>query len=221
MATMDGWWEGDRRSAVLTPHAGEFARLRAGSGDRAADDGDLADDDDARLAAALDAAATWGSVVVLKGARTIIAAPDGSRRDRPVREPGPGHGRHRATSCPGPSGRSWRRASIRSPPPGSGSTCTGWPATRVASASATPGLLASDLPDGLASARKRLTVVAERRTASKRLGFAALAAPRPAARSRGTGPAAPDAPAGPAGRPGCRSGGRRAVRTVLTQRRPR
>jgi len=76
LATMDAWWEGGRRPAVLTPHAGEFARLRAGSGDRAADDGDLADDDDARLAAALDAAATWRSVVVLKGARTVIAAPD-------------------------------------------------------------------------------------------------------------------------------------------------
>nr|MBA2382804.1 NAD(P)H-hydrate dehydratase [Chloroflexota bacterium] len=32
LATMEGWWDGDRRPSVLTPHAGEFARLRAGSG---------------------------------------------------------------------------------------------------------------------------------------------------------------------------------------------
>ena len=39
LATMDHWWEGDRRASVLTPHAGEFGRLRAGSGhDPAADD---------------------------------------------------------------------------------------------------------------------------------------------------------------------------------------
>ena len=34
------------------------------------------------------------------------------------------------------------------------------------------GLLASDLPDGIAIARKRLAAIAERRQASKRLGFA-------------------------------------------------
>ena len=87
MATMDGWWTGERRPAVLTPHAGEFARLRAGSSDQPVDDGDLEGDDAARLAAALDAAATWGSVVVLKGARTIIAAPDGSAAIAPFENP--------------------------------------------------------------------------------------------------------------------------------------
>ncbi|MFL5682716.1 MAG: NAD(P)H-hydrate dehydratase, partial [Chloroflexota bacterium] len=88
MATIDDWWEGDRRPAVLTPHAGEFARLRAGSGDGSShDDGDVSDDDEARLAAAVDAASTWGSVVVLKGARTIIAAPDGTAAIAPFENP--------------------------------------------------------------------------------------------------------------------------------------
>jgi len=35
------------------------------------------------------------------------------------------------------------------------------------------GLLASDLPDGLAIARKRLAALAERKSSGKRLGFAA------------------------------------------------
>src|SRR5664279_3501676 len=78
LAAEDGWWEGVVRPCVLTPHAGEFRRLRAAAGVAPEADGDLAGDDAARLAAARDAARAWGQVVVLKGAHTVIAAPDGS-----------------------------------------------------------------------------------------------------------------------------------------------
>jgi NAD(P)H-hydrate epimerase len=72
LAATDGWWRPLRSPAVLTPHPGEFSRLS-----RAEYDPRLADDDDARAEAARAAAIRWGQVVVLKGARTVIAAPDG------------------------------------------------------------------------------------------------------------------------------------------------
>src|SRR3954449_8884715 len=78
LASADGWWTSVTRPCVLTPHAGEFARLRAGSGHDPAEDGDLSGDDAARVKAAIAAAGEWQQVVVLKGANTVIAAPDGS-----------------------------------------------------------------------------------------------------------------------------------------------
>jgi NAD(P)H-hydrate epimerase len=172
MATLDGWWEGDRRPAVLTPHAGEFARLRAGSGAEH-DDGDVNDDDDARLAAALDAAATWRSVVVLKGARTIVAAPDGSAAIAPFENPALATG-GTGDVLAGAIGSLLAQGLDPFAAARLGVYLHGLAGDQGRERFGDAGLLASDLPEGLATARKRLAVVAERRTANKRLGFGAV-----------------------------------------------
>jgi NAD(P)H-hydrate epimerase len=156
---------------VLTPHAGEFARLRAGSGDHEIDDGDLASDDGARLAAALDAAATWGSVVVLKGARTVIAASDGTAAIAPFENPAMATG-GTGDVLSGTIGSLLAQGLDPFAAARLGVYLHGLAGDIGRERFGDAGMLASDLPEGLAIARKRLAGVAERRSASKRLGFA-------------------------------------------------
>jgi NAD(P)H-hydrate epimerase len=67
LAARRGWWRRPGRPAILTPHPGEFARLT----------GRKPLTDEERLKAAREAAGRWSAVVVLKGAHTVVAAPDG------------------------------------------------------------------------------------------------------------------------------------------------
>lgn len=65
---------GNPRSVVLTPHEGEFHRLmgtQAGQGERPGDHAEW------RVSAARKAAALFGATIVLKGAKSVIAARDG------------------------------------------------------------------------------------------------------------------------------------------------
>ncbi len=67
------WWRSLPFAGVLTPHPVEFARLNRH--ESTADV--LAGDDEARATAAGEAAIRWGQAVVLKGARSLVAMPDG------------------------------------------------------------------------------------------------------------------------------------------------
>jgi hydroxyethylthiazole kinase-like uncharacterized protein yjeF len=64
---------------VLTPHPGELARLLGSTASEVQED---------RVARAREAAARSGSVVVLKGAQSLVAAPDGAVFVNPTGNPG-------------------------------------------------------------------------------------------------------------------------------------
>jgi NAD(P)H-hydrate epimerase len=170
LATLDRWWEGIHRAAVLTPHAGEFGRLRAGAGVEAGTDGDLSGDDEARAQAARAAAGAWRQVVVLKGARTVIAAPDGQVAVAPFENPA------LATGGTGDvlAGAIGALLAQGLPPFDAarvGVYLHGLAGEMVRERLGDAGLLASDLPDPIPLARRRLAGIAERRKAGKRLGF--------------------------------------------------
>ncbi len=170
LASVDEWWVGVARRCVLTPHAGEFARLRAGSGRDPAADGDLGGDDAARAAAAIDAARTWGQVVVLKGARTVVAAPDGTAAVAPFENPALASG-GTGDVLAGTVGALLAQGLAPFSAARLGVYLHGLAGDAVRERLGDAGLLASDLPDQVALARRRLAGVAERAATGGRLGF--------------------------------------------------
>jgi ADP-dependent NAD(P)H-hydrate dehydratase / NAD(P)H-hydrate epimerase len=72
------WWKGLSRPAILTPHSGEMARLTGLSIEHIEGD---------RVAVATKSAVKWNAVVVLKGAFTVVATPDGRATIAPFANP--------------------------------------------------------------------------------------------------------------------------------------
>jgi NAD(P)H-hydrate epimerase len=70
LATAQEWWKGLPAETCLTPHPGEMARLMGGETTAQEVQAD-------REGIASRMALEWGVVVVLKGAFTVVAAPDG------------------------------------------------------------------------------------------------------------------------------------------------
>ena len=170
LASTDAWWEAVHRPAVLTPHIGEFARLRAGSGHDPDADGDLIGDDAARATAAGSAAGEWGQVVVLKGARTVIAAPDGGLAVARFVNPAMATG-GTGDVLAGTIGSLLAQGLAPFDAARLGVQLHGLAGEAIRERLGDAGLLASDLPIEIAFARRRLAVLAKRRSREGRLGF--------------------------------------------------
>ena len=89
LAKTENWPSRLPADSILTPHPGEMARLIG----KAADDQDTTAEhvQADRLRIAIEKAAAWHVVIVLKGAFTIIAAPDGRAAVLPFANPGLSH----------------------------------------------------------------------------------------------------------------------------------
>jgi len=70
LAGVEGWWTRLPPETILTPHPGEMARLIGA-------ECTVREVQDDRVGTARRMAAAWKAVVVLKGAFTVVAAPDG------------------------------------------------------------------------------------------------------------------------------------------------
>lgn len=171
LATLGGWPDRLRRPAILTPHPGEFRRLAAGEEPPDDEDGpDLGTDDGARLDAAAEAARRWRSIVVLKGARTVIAAPDGRVARAPFENPAMGTG-GTGDVLAGVLGALLAQGIDPYDAACLGVYLHGVAGEAIRERLGDAGLLASDLPDEVARARRRLTGVRDRLAGDRRLGF--------------------------------------------------
>lgn len=71
LSDIDNWWQALPDDVILTPHPGEMSRLSGQA---------VADIQQDRVGFACQMAQKWGKTVVLKGANTVIAVPDGRCR---------------------------------------------------------------------------------------------------------------------------------------------
>ena len=154
--------------------------------------GDLGSDDAARAVAARDAAATWNQVLVLKGAKTVIASPDGRLAVAPFENPALATG-GTGDVLSGAIGSLLAQGLAPYDAARLGVYLHGLAGETVRERLGDSGLLASDLPDPIALARKRLAAIAERRAAGGRLGFGLRTPDRPADAGAPAGSPAPDA----------------------------
>lgn len=79
LARVRNWWQKLSDNVILTPHPGEMARLIGVSVDEVQSD---------RIRLARKVAKEWHKTVVLKGAYTVVATPDGRCRVAPFANPG-------------------------------------------------------------------------------------------------------------------------------------
>ena len=79
LAGSPDWWRRLTDNAILTPHPGEMARLTGMSLDEVQSD---------RLGTAEKMARKWHKTVVLKGACTVVATPEGQVKINPMANPG-------------------------------------------------------------------------------------------------------------------------------------
>lgn len=77
ITSLNRWYEKIPSQTVITPHPGEFRAITAGMELEGMD----------RLNSAKIVAEKWGCVVVLKGAMTVVAAPDGRSATIPIASP--------------------------------------------------------------------------------------------------------------------------------------